>query len=1694
MFHIGCDCALLTIFSQQKRALNLVHALLSQCSPPTRIAIVGGGIAGITAAAALLSKGNRVSIYEKSGRFINLQYNNSTRYLHPNIYDWPQKHASNARTDLPFLNWTAGLARDVADELGREWNAIREWGRSNRLLTEHTETIVHPNLTVYNSRTLQLSGNQSSSFVSNEYDCVILAIGFGLERSVGEADCLSYWATDTLGDSDKAGGMKRIFISGIGDGGLTDLLRARIEGFRHERIAGIIEEFRGDIEQPLLQIERAALSITSSNGASVRLWNEYDKIRSRLGTTFLRRFRDDMLRPDTSVVLNGRGAHPLSLRASILNRFLTFLVANERGFRWAAGRVDGACLVPFAGSPTRYQITLEGKALDDVFHQVIVRHGTDRPILDWSEEEFPINSELGSASINWPTDFYPKQPPWPTSHIYPEIDRQHDRAVFLTRVANIYSSLKFDIWKSPILDGKCFDLRLRRIDPGLGQQTHLVQCIHSRNTDSGQAEISKELEEFKTLDYEVDSWIFVSPTEFDQQSHILASKHPRVRLVTLSQLEEDIFSVRDSYKSFIEDYRRSPICESYIALAATDGSRDFLQSTAELENVEKSILDWIITDESGFLFVLGDYGSGKTTLLQRLKFVLASSILSGSEPYPLPVFLRLKDFYESGTVANFISRSMALEFGHTIPETTFWAVAQKGRFLFLLDGFDEMSNENTARTRSERMLELSRFLKCNGKSIVTCRPAHYASKVELQSVGSLIGGFQMVTSFGLAEERRGKSKRPVNKTTLRIDAENEASATNRGERLKTLHDKIMEDVMQLELVKQKTIEQSRYQVTLKPLDENRIKAFLAHSNAKFIAKWGIGHEDIRRFLDTVYDLSDLVRRPILLNIIVYTILEGGIDPTDASTPLNSADLYKAYTSIQFKRDILKGPTRRFMPEVARSLFGQSLALTMLYSERLEVSYQEVIDVVRKNKNLWRDLETSRGEVTEEEVAGDVLTCSFVTRSEADLFRFSHKSFMEYFVALSIVEASAVQSSIPVMQNTLNREILLFLGAFAQSDPKFFFWVAKRLKVVRNAKGCQKERDNLGCIVFSCNGSVEPFELRNANIVGTSSKTLMCSLTTLSNVTITDAQIGVLRIVKPSIESTAIYNCEINAFEVIEGQVSVSFASCNIGKIESEVARFSTDLKSTTLKSLIVKRGIVSLSGSYAVNSATTSGGELSLKGKDAHISKLISTGTIVRFLGSTGNELNLCNGSIELKEAASIQNSTLSDIECATQGAAHVRSTFETTSFIKATVRASHSKFRLIAAHSSHFDLESCDITESKVLDCKTRMLNECKVSLTDFESGSISVVGDRSGIRTITKCEFDGSEIELRGCDVSYANLRNCKGRITNQSRLSSTGFRCSALSIEGRLPEKDEVSMAFEARLDKTKQRRTSLIDCDFTDASSIEGNEVHFEKSRIKNAACVMSNSSCDGLSAEESIVEFAFGNGGTVEDLKVIIAYRTKFQVRAPTGAGKKDELNVRLLASRFNDSYLKLFGCHASGSEFFRSKILLSSTIKTAQFFESNRFDNAEIYFTGNLSNEFRTESHKIEPSKIPKGVNPVGFPVKAESFNDDLPSGIYLVSLDYKTSIPSVFFGDWSIITESRDHIGILVSILNRKDEKLLRTFDEHFWKKVMDLGQSTGISINLITLLANWLYMKGILSKNAIGSEIAEWIKPEKLELGSDY
>src|SRR3954469_14086205 len=84
IFVCGCFERWVSIYLQSVRGLNLAWALTESGAvrPGARVAVIGGGFAGLTSAAGLARKGARVTLFERGAELLQTQRHNRVRSIH----------------------------------------------------------------------------------------------------------------------------------------------------------------------------------------------------------------------------------------------------------------------------------------------------------------------------------------------------------------------------------------------------------------------------------------------------------------------------------------------------------------------------------------------------------------------------------------------------------------------------------------------------------------------------------------------------------------------------------------------------------------------------------------------------------------------------------------------------------------------------------------------------------------------------------------------------------------------------------------------------------------------------------------------------------------------------------------------------------------------------------------------------------------------------------------------------------------------------------------------------------------------------------------------------------------------------------------------------------------------------------------------------------------------------------------------------------------------------------------------------------------------------------------------------------------------------------------------------------------------------------------------------------------------------
>ncbi len=164
-----------------------------------------------------------------------------------------------------------------------------------------------------------------------------------------------------------------------------------------------------------------------------------------------------------------------------------------------------------------------------------------------------------------------------------------------------------------------------------------------------------------------------------------------------------------------------------------------------------------------------------------------------------------------------------------------------------------------------------------------------------------------------------------------------------------------------------------------------LKPFTSNQSSQYLQKlFPLLYKKYIKIIRKTYDLSELSQRPILLRLLSQTLPQ---IETSILRKVNHAEIYREYTEFWLLRD----DWRSILGGNARRKISQGLAFYLYTSEEDSIHYSRLPQIIRT-------LLKEKTNYSIEEIDSDIRTCTFLCRDHRGNYSFSHKSFLEYFMA------------------------------------------------------------------------------------------------------------------------------------------------------------------------------------------------------------------------------------------------------------------------------------------------------------------------------------------------------------------------------------------------------------------------------------------------------------------------------------------------------------------------------------------------------------------------------------------------------------------------------------------------------------------------------------------------------------------------
>lgn len=736
---------------------------------------------------------------------------------------------------------------------------------------------------------------------------------------------------------------------------------------------------------------------------------------------------------------------------------------------------------------------------------------------------------------------------------------QPEWSQFEQQVAATYQSLGYRVSPNRHLDGNQIDFIAVKEIAGLGLEKVAVECKFSEKNLIRKEVVHawRNVAEALLVDKSITKAVLVTNRGFSPASFHAIAKNEGLALYTLEQLEKVIFRNTSALFDYCKHYDGRAIARNYVPFKGNMCGYDRPELEQPVSDVELLAIETFSLPPPSLVTVLADFGAGKSTLVERLKYKLAQKFLE-KHIGPRPIIFPLKEYIRSLNLDRFITWVLSKEFGNEVQLSAFWDCARRGEFVILIDGFDEMIVRSDEQHRRSQLLELSPLICCGSHCLLTCRSAYFVSAAEYRLALAEIAGLKLSQTYETSQYALSDRSRLARRLKQELD------------------ERVLKNESIPVIDTQRTIV-----VRLSTFDEGQIKDYLIKWNERFIEKLNVNWKAVSEFLLRVYDLSQLAERPILLEMICVTVLQGSIDLNNKKIKIGATSLYEIYTSSQFERDCRKGLSRQGISMENRQIFAEAIAVAMNRRSVWEVENHEIPAIANEQINGMDALRNLLRENTLDQIVNDIRTCSFLSRTPDEKFRFAHKSFMEYFVAHWLYRRYKAGDTSRLKSESFSREILGFFGGFGFHDKGFVEFLSSEIDEQRIS---ELHRRNLFGALCASGERVGHLRLTG----GTFEQLLVCrcelfhasfNAIVLKNVLFKDVSFASTSLLNLVLQACDFDNCNFHHGKLENLRVSTgSLEDCKFDDVDVEMT-----CDNVLARRLIVTGSIFSMLGNYVVS-------------------------------------------------------------------------------------------------------------------------------------------------------------------------------------------------------------------------------------------------------------------------------------------------------------------------------------------------------------------------------------------------------------------------------------------------------------------------------------------------------------------------------
>ncbi|MFA7242764.1 MAG: pentapeptide repeat-containing protein, partial [Sulfuricellaceae bacterium] len=463
-------------------------------------------------------------------------------------------------------------------------------------------------------------------------------------------------------------------------------------------------------------------------------------------------------------------------------------------------------------------------------------------------------------------------------------------------------------------------------------------------------------------------------------------KDHRLELYTLDDLERQIYDFVPYLRTLCRQWEEN------------DLSRYFIEQTLPRHGV--GVIDaaraWAQGRGERLWVVLGDFGTGKSTFVKRFGYELARRKLDAVDDLeiPAPIVIDLKQFPNLTTLEDLVAAALS-DYGHNErpPVKAILRMVERGRALLLLDSFDEMGLAAAGVDPQHQFAMLAAISRPPG-----------AETRDFDEENRAAGAASPPRHSGdmdepVAHKKTGKSLETKSEPALPPGARRVLITCrteffrNDSELLAPAGNIVADTLLGVYARGMGAGFDQLPMFTPEQIDDYLTRRLGAQQAAK-----------ARHFLHGKKsgELLNLAERPVLLDMLV-----GAFPRLHERETVNMAGLYALYTAKWL--DIASNSLRTTREERIQLL--EALADYQWRKEGQATHYDELLEWIRKQKTL-----AFRPRLDHVRVDLEMRSAAFLVRSPDGFYRFSHKSFREYFLARYLLRSA--RDGVEALRNAL----------------------------------------------------------------------------------------------------------------------------------------------------------------------------------------------------------------------------------------------------------------------------------------------------------------------------------------------------------------------------------------------------------------------------------------------------------------------------------------------------------------------------------------------------------------------------------------------------------------------------------------------------------------------------------------------------